>query len=937
MKTQMHLSPGKSFPGRELAMQNSVFLKCSSRYWQQHKWQAALMLIGMALGVAVVFAVDIANSSAKRAFALSLDTVSGRTTHHIVGGTDGIDEKAYTRLRTELGVRSSAPIVQGPITLINGNTVITSESELRYTETLQLLGVDIFAEPMFRDQSLNDGSSENNTDPENPNRENTGNSNSTRNALKLLNRGSVILAQSTAERLGVQAGDTIPIKDSSLLLTLINTVDSDDQPGFESIAMVDISTAQEILGMQGRLSRIDIILPLTASSAAANSATLSNDSRDPQRSINFIESNIANVAVTDAERQRNSLTQMTEAFHTNLLAMSLLALLVGAFLIYNTVTLSVIQRRQTFGQLRAIGLQRHELFRSILTETLLFAIIGTLAGIVIGYMLGSVLLTLVTRTINDLYFTLDVRQVAFSGFTLFKAGLIGLGVSLLAALAPAIEASNSPPGTVIRRTTVERRLSSIVPVIFIVGVGLILAGIAILWLSNSSLWAGFIAIFCIVLGYSLMIPQALITITSLSNRIALTISSSKMARSKMASSAMGNYPLRSMTASLSRTAVAIAALAVSVSATAGVGIMIGSFRLSVEQWLGNTLDADVYISSASAESTPNNKLPESLLSQIAATKGINGVREARMTEVDTNIAPARLMAVRTSGNANLRYEFRPGSNQSRTPATDGVAKIITDQERLDLLKNSNAVIASEPFANKFNIKPGDTVSITSDNGIVPFEVAGVFTNYTTGKGLLIMAMDSYHKHWNDRQINSIGVNVSKNADPADVKESLRSLISGSTENEGITMRSNTDIRDRSLEIFDRTFAITHVLRLLTIGVAFVGILSALMALSLERRAEYAVLRSLGITPSELRKLLFMQTGLMGIIAGILALPLGVAMSKILVSIINVRSFGWSMEYAIPTNVLLESLVLAIIAALLAGLYPAHKLSRLSPAEALRHQ
>ena len=152
------------------------------------------------------------------------------------------------------------------------------------------------------------------------------------------------------------------------------------------------------------------------------------------------------------------------------------------------------------------------------------------------------------------------------------------------------------------------------------------------------------------------------------------------------------------------------------------------------------------------------------------------------------------------------------------------------------------MIASEPFANKFNIKPGDTVNITSDNGIIPFEVAGVFTNYTTGKGLLIMGMDSYRKHWNDRQINSVGVNLSETADPTKIKETLRSLISGSTENDGITMRSNTDIRDRSLEIFDRTFAITHVLRLLTIGVAFVGILSALMALSLERRAEYAVLR-----------------------------------------------------------------------------------------------
>ena len=443
-------------------MPQPVFFKCSTRYWQHHKWQAALMLIGMALGVAVVFAVDIANSSAKRAFALSLDTVTGRTTHHIVGGTNGIDEKIYTRLRTELGVRNSAPVVQGPVTLLGADTTATKDTNPRYTETLQLLGVDIFAEPMFRDQS-NGNSSIAGSTSENSITDNSARSASTRDALNLLNRGSVILATSTANRLGVQNGDKIQVRDSNLQLTLTSTVDSDEQPGFESIAMVDVATAQEILEMQGRLSRIDLILPLPETSSAANVAAESEGGSKLQQNINYLESSIAGVAVTDAERQNNSLTQMTEAFHTNLLAMSLLALLVGAFLIYNTVTLSVIQRRQTFGQLRAIGLQRHELFRSILTETLAFAVIGTLAGILIGYMLGSVLLTLVTRTINDLYFALDVRQVGYSGFTLIKAVLIGLGVSLLAALAPAIEASNSPPGTVIRRTSVERRISSIVP------------------------------------------------------------------------------------------------------------------------------------------------------------------------------------------------------------------------------------------------------------------------------------------------------------------------------------------------------------------------------------------------------------------------------------------------------------------------------------------
>jgi len=410
-----------------------------------------------------------------------------------------------------------------------------------------------------------------------------------------------------------------------------------------------------------------------------------------------------------------------------------------------------------------------------------------------------------------------------------------------------------------------------------------------------------------VLGYSLMVPQVLITITSLSNRNNV-ISSNRT---------MGNYPLRSMTASLSRTAVAITALAVSVSATAGVGIMIGSFRLSVEHWLANTLEADVYISAAADES--NAVLPANLAQKIAVLDGVSGTREARMTEVETNRAPARLMAIRTSGEAQLSYEFKASNNQSI--ASGFTNEILTDTDRINLLRNSNAVIASEPFANQLGIAVGDSVKVTTDNGIIPFRVVGIFTNYTTGKGLLVTSLGTYHKHWNDRLINSVGVNLS--------------LITNSDTD--LTMRSDADIRDRSLEIFDRTFAITHVLRLLTIGVAFVGILSALMALSLERRAEYAVLRALGITPSELRNLMFLQTGLMGVIAGLLALPLGIIMSQILVSIINVRSFGWSMEYSIPPMVLVECVILAVVAALLAGCYPAHKLSRLSPAEALRHQ
>ncbi len=885
-----------------------LFSKCSTRYWLKHKWQALLMLIGMTLGVAIIFAVDIANESAKRAFALSLDAVTGRTTHQIIGGANGIDEAIYTRLRTELGVRNSAPVIQGAVNLLGA----TEGAEQKYTETLQLLGVDLFAEPMFR--SLADQ-----RPPSDDNTEDNASAKVNRDSLKLLHHGSVILAQSTADRLGASVGSSITLADSSVTLTLISTVDTTVQANFENIAMVDISTAQDVLGLQGKLSRIDLVLPLQPAAA-----TFKQRTTQLEQDIDYIEAAISGARVIEAARRNNALLQMTEAFHTNLLAMSLLALLVGAFLIYNTVTLSVIQRRSVFGQLRVAGVHRHELFRSIITETFAFSIAGTLAGVILGYFLGSALLTLVTRTINDLYFALDVRQVNYSAFSLVKACGVGLGVSLLAAIPPALEAANSPPVTVTQRSSMEGRINKIVPLIFIAGIALMCLGAMILWISDRSLWAAFVAIFCIVSGYSLTIPKLLLLLTSVGNR--------KTKRIVNAYTSLGHYPLRSITASLSRTAIAIAALVVAVSATAGVGIMTGSFRLSVAQWLGDALQSDLYISSTA----PDTSLPPALIKEISALENITGTRQVRMLEAETDKSPIRLMAVRSSGTSPQTYSFKEKANRAAPGATvNPLLRAASADTRIRLLQTTDSVLIAEPYSSSQNIRVNDTLNISTDQGIKPFTVAGVFTNYTSGKGLVVISMNSFHRYWSDRRIDTIGLSLSEDIDSTETKIQLRNILS--MYDDKLLMRSNTEIRTQSLEIFDRTFAITHVLRLLTVGVAFIGILSALMALALEKRSEYAVLRALGTTPFQLRALLFWQTGLMGLIAGVLALPLGIVMSKILVSVINVRSFGWTMEYHIPLIVLLESLILAIVAALIAGLYPAYKLNQLSPAEALRYQ
>jgi len=236
---------------------------------------------------------------------LSVDAVSGRTTHQLVSFSDSIDENIYTQLRVDMGVRNSAPIVEGSV-VING-------------EVLQVLGVDLFAETVVRSVSFARSNAVG----------------SSRAALDLLQPGAVILSASTAQRFKRSVGEQLR-SDGGAEFKLVNTIVGQQEAAFESIIMMDIATAQDLLQMQGKLSRIDLVIK--------------EDSTLTQIKNAFPSTN-----VIDAVTRNTALKQMTSAFHTNLLAMSLLGVLVGAFLIYNTVTIAVLQRRSLFGVLRATG------------------------------------------------------------------------------------------------------------------------------------------------------------------------------------------------------------------------------------------------------------------------------------------------------------------------------------------------------------------------------------------------------------------------------------------------------------------------------------------------------------------------------------------------------------------------------------------------------
>ncbi|QRN98544.1 ABC transporter permease [Archangium violaceum] len=850
-------------------MRQRLLARASLRHLGSHPWLTALSLLGIALGVAVVVSIDLANASAMRAFERSTDTVAGRATHQLVGGPSGLPESVYRDVRLLPGAPVSAPVVEGYVRATSGDR-----------RPLSVLGVDPFAEAPFRSFVPRSGGSVD-------------------LGAFLTEPGTALLTRRTAEALGVGAGDTLEVGMEGVtrrlrVTAILDPEDEGSARAMESLVLTDISTAQEVLGQVGRLSRIDLQLPV----GEAGEAQLAR-----------LHPLLPEGAEVLRPRARgNAVEQMTRAFRTNLTALSLLALVVGTFLIYNTMTFSVVQRREQLGRLRAVGITRRELFALVLVEATALGLVGTVAGLLLGIILGRGLVELVTRTLNDLYLVVSVRGLSLESSTLAKGVLLGLGATLAAALLPAWEAARSAPAVTLRRSTLEDVARRRAPRLALLGLLVLALGVGLLALPTPELLPAYGGLFSVLLGAALLVPW----LTTL-------LAGAAAGPLGRPFGLLGRMAARGVTSSLSRTAVALAALMVAVATTVGVGLMVASFRGTVAEWLESSLQADVFISPPALVTRRGGAtFAPGLAEHLRATPGVAGSTTIRTVQVRVNGMPTDLRSV-DFGTVTVRpYRFKQG-----------------DPERVwKELEAPDTLLVSEPFAFHRRLGVNDSVELSTDKGPRRFRIVGVYFDYGSDAGTLLMPRATYLRHFDDPRVSGVALYA---APGQDVDALVTRVRERAGDVQALDIRSNRALRETSLEVFDRTFTITHVLRLLAVGVAFVGVLSALMALQLERARELAVLRATGLTPRQLWGLVSLQTGLLGLLAGLFSLPLGVALAYVLVHVINQRSFGWTLRLLVVPGVLAQALVLALLAAALAGLYPSWKMSRANPANALREE
>jgi putative ABC transport system permease protein len=848
--------------------------RSSRRHLFRHPWQLLLTVLGVSLGVAITVSIDLAIQSSREAFRVSSETITGRATHQILGGPAGLPDALPAQLRIEAGVRALAPVVEG--------WGVHPDDP---TRPLRILGVDPFQEGPFR-PFLGGGPS-----------------GGLDGGLLVATVGAAFVAEATALRLDLAEGDAMPLRllggDGELLVAgLLQVEDRFTRQGMGDLVVVDVAEAQDLLGRVGFLDRIDLILPEGPAGDDRLAALAPYLPADAQ--------------IVPAGAREQTMEQMVRAFDLNLTALSLLGLVFGVFLIYNTMTFSVVQRRRLFGTLRALGVTRGQLLRRVLAEALALGGLGAVLGTALGVLLGRGLVRLITRTINDLYFVVSVEGLSLPPGVLLKGAALGVVATLLASLPPAWEATTVSPREALARSTVESRVRAFLPRMAVGGGLLLTGGLALLLLTSRSLGAAFAGLFAVLVGMALLVPGTSVVVLGLVRPILVRLGG-----------VLGGMAARGVVTSMSRTAPALASLVIAVSVVVGLGVMIQSFRGSVVRWLDVTLQADLYVSPPGVVSNRlEGRLPLELVDVARALPGVDGVSTYLSYEQMTpDYGMARFVALGLDPRGERSLDLLAGEGRSSESARDVLFR---------RFRAGEGVLISEPFAFRHRLGPGDPVVLPVGKTL---PVLGVFRDYGSEMGTVMVAASV----WGEEALTSFALFLAPGVRQDEARREALEAALRMASDVPMTIRSNEALRTLTLEVFDRTFEVTRVLRLLAFVVAFIAVLSALMALELERAREIGVLRASGMTPGQTWGLVSAQTGLMGLLAGILALPVGWLLAAVMIHVVNRRSFGWTLEMDIGLALPVQAVALALAGAMLAGLYPAWRMSRTSPAEALRSE
>ncbi len=816
--------------------------------------RTALTILAVALGVGVVIAIDLAGDAATGSFRSSLETLVGKTDLDIVAN-GGVEERWM-----------------GPLTALPVNArfapVIETQGVIESVGSVTVYGVDFIMQ--------------------------AANSHARSVAARDLDT-SVLVSTALAKRMGVHEGDnlSLALNDKPRRLQVAAVADSGDA----EFLLLDIATAQQTLNQYGRLDRIEVLM------------SPGEDFARVEREIRRLLPASYRIEKPGARSDENQ--RMLRAFRWNLRVLSYISLVVGAFLIYNTISVSVVRRRPEIGVLRALGASRSCVFWLFMGEALLLGAAGSLAGIALGRVMAAVAVDLIADTVNALYVSSRPAAITIGIPAVATAVVAGTAVAFFSSLAPAREAMEVTPVEAMSRGAHDHhaRMHARRDLVWAMLIGAIAWPVSKAGPVDGNPIAGYAATLLAIGAMALAAPAVVTGMSALTRNVAQLLFGPE-----------GLLAVRGLAASLARSSIVVAALATAIAMMASVGIMVGSFRETVIVWLDTQLRADLYVRPAGRTGAGEHPaLPAAAPELTVSTPGVEAVDTFHAMEIEFQGQRASLGAgdsaiVRRYG----RLRFLPGEDR------DAILQSLPGQDR---------VIVSEPFANKHGVHVGSVLGLPLSDRAVRVVVSGIYYDYSSERGWVIFDRSTLLKYLPNQPPTNLAVYLRKGADSSQVRHVLEQRLAKYR----VVVAPNRSLRRNAVTVFDRTFAITYALEGVAIVVAMLGAANSLLAMVLDRRREFGMLRYLGAAPSQIRRMILLEAGFLGVAANVLGLVLGFALSLVLIYVINKQSFGWTIQFHPPLALLSGASALVLAATVIAGIFPARAAARLNPVEVIHEE
>lgn len=839
-----------------------------------------MALSGICLGVAAVVSIGIINKSVLQSFEDSINRVTGRAALSITAGQAGFPEAILDRVQKVPGVEYAVPVIDTHGFLQNAKE-----------RSLMIMGIDSLQDNQIRDYSLSDE----NSDIPDP-------------LLFLAKPDSILITREMATREGIKIDQTIRIETVAGVRPFrVRGLLEPDGPAKAlggSIAIMDVYAAQMAFGKEGRIDRIDVSL---------------------QRGMDLevVKTNIesalpAGYRVDTPEGRTKQVEILLSTFQRNINLVSYIAVFVGMYLIYNAVSIAVVHRRKEIGILRALGTSRSQIIKLFLGETLALSVVGSALGVVFGVFLAKSLVGIFGQLVSEVYMRTSVSGISISWGSLFAGFVSGVITSLLAAIFPALSSARITPISAIRSVPYSedgfftgRRMA----IGSILGISLSLA-LLLLYKTVPSprihnVNVIFLSMMFLLLGASLVTPFALRSFLGLFHR---------WFAKRMGT--VGRLAGLNLQKNITRNAVAAAAILYGIAVFMSTSTFMYSTRQAFLGYMEEVIKAEILVTAGHPLATQggnNIPMPLSLMDDIARVPGVQSVDPFRRVFIDYQNRHILVLVL----DVKKRMDY---------------CKFLTVQGKendiLALLPDRDYIAVNEGIAAKYGLNPGDSILLPTPDGPIAFGIAAVIVEYTSDSGSILMDMNTYRKNWGEQVADNFSVRLHPGTHLETVKKSIQDRFGKDRQ---LFVLSGTDYKNEIRKLLDQAFVFDHMLNVITLMIASLGIIITLLASVLERTREIGILRSIGMLKNQVSRVVVLESMLLGLVGGGLGVAAGLLLGLITIEGFLRAEYGGSARFFIPYVSVAWALVLSAGLSALAGTYPARRAAKTNIVEALSYE